>query len=86
MFDRAVEAFRDADQDKARALMKDYNEDVRKHYRNLEDGLVGGTVELDTGTAAALALYIRFLKRISAHARNLASSVMTPFDRIGYPE
>ncbi len=86
LFDNAVDAFREGDADKARALMRDYNDDVRRHYRRLEDGLVGGKVDLDTGTSAALALYIRFLKRISAHARNLASSVMAPFHRIGYPE
>ena len=34
----------------------------------------------------AFALYLRFLKRIAAHSRNLASSVVNPFHRIGYPE
>ena len=33
-----------------------------------------------------VALYLRFLKRISAHSRNLISSVVNPFDRIGYRE
>ncbi len=86
LFDHAVAAFKEGDEDAARSLMRDYTGDVRRHYRRLEDALVGGEVELDTGTAAALALYIRFLKRISAHARNMASSVVSPFDRIGYSE
>ena len=34
----------------------------------------------------ATALYIRFLKRISAHLMNIASSVVNPFDRIGFRE
>ena len=84
--DGAVAAFRDDDEDAARQLMHDYNDDIRRHYRRLEDGLVGGEVDLDGGTAAALALYLRFLKRISAHARNLVSSVVNPFHRIGYNE
>lgn len=31
-----------------------------------------------------LALTIRFVKRIGAHLSNLASSVVNPFDRIGF--
>lgn len=36
------------------------------------------------GTCAALALYIRYLKRIFAHQMNIASSVVNPYDRIRY--
>jgi phosphate uptake regulator len=36
------------------------------------------------GDAAALALYIRFLKRINSHLRNITTSVSNPFDRIGF--
>ncbi len=34
--------------------------------------------------AAALALYIRFLKRVNSHLRNITTSVSNPFDRIGF--
>ena len=34
--------------------------------------------------AVTTALYVRFLKRISAHLMNIASSVVNPFDRIGF--
>ena len=34
--------------------------------------------------AVATALYMRYLKRISAHLMNIASSVVNPFDRIGF--
>ncbi len=36
------------------------------------------------GDAAGLALYIRFLKRINSHLRNITTSVSNPFDRIGF--
>jgi phosphate uptake regulator len=36
------------------------------------------------GDAAALALYTRWLKRINSHLRNITTSVVNPFDRIGY--
>lgn len=36
------------------------------------------------GDAAALALYFRWLKRINSHLRNITTSVVNPFDRIGF--
>jgi len=36
------------------------------------------------GDAAALALYIRWLKRINSHLRNITTSIVNPFDRIGF--
>ena len=34
--------------------------------------------------AAAMALYVRYLKRINSHLRNIASSVVNPFDHISF--
>jgi phosphate uptake regulator len=36
------------------------------------------------GDAAALVLYTRWLKRINSHLRNITTSVINPFDRIGF--
>jgi phosphate transport system protein len=36
------------------------------------------------GDAAALGLYVRWLKRINSHLRNITTSVVNPFDRIGF--
>ncbi|MGB2907305.1 MAG: PhoU domain-containing protein [Candidatus Aminicenantaceae bacterium] len=36
------------------------------------------------GDAAALALYVRFLKRVNSHLSNITTSVINPFDRIGF--
>ena len=41
---------------------------------------------MDADTATAVAMYSRYLKRIGAHSRNLISSVVNPFERIGYRE
>jgi len=40
--------------------------------------------EIQAGNAVALALYFRWLKRINSHLRNIATSVVNPFDRIGF--
>ena len=37
-----------------------------------------------SGDAAALILYVRWLKRINSHLRNITTSVVNPFDRIGF--
>ena len=86
LFSRACDAFKRSDEEKARKLMTEYKDEISTACHELEAALVSGEVETDSRTATALALYARFLKRISAHARNLASSVVNPFDRIGYPE
>ena len=39
---------------------------------------------LTTTAAATLALYIRWLKRINAHLRNITTSIVNPFDLIGF--
>jgi phosphate transport system protein len=41
-------------------------------------------VGIKPGDAAALALYTRWLKRINSHLRNITTSVVNPFDRIGF--
>ncbi len=39
---------------------------------------------ISSGDASALALYTRWLKRINSHLRNITTSVVNPFDRIGF--
>jgi phosphate transport system protein len=36
------------------------------------------------GDSATLALYFRQLKRVNAHLRNITTSIVNPFDRIGF--
>jgi len=39
-----------------------------------------------SGRAVTAALYLRYLKRVSAHLKNVATSVVNPYHRIGYKE
>jgi phosphate transport system protein len=53
------------------------------------DDLVRAMVKADDpdirpGDAVALALYTRWLKRINSHLRNITTSVVNPFDLIGF--
>ena len=85
-FERSVETFKRGDLDEARRLMTGYKDDISRPAREVEEALVQGRVDMPASTATALALYMRFLKRISAHARNLVSSLVNSFERIGYSE
>jgi len=40
--------------------------------------------KMDCSGVAVFALYFRYLKRINAHLRNIISSVINPYDRIGF--
>ena len=86
LFERTVPAFRTGDTDAARQLMQVYKEDVSRHCREVEERLVRGETSLPASEAVTLALYVRFLKRISAHSKNLVSSIVNPVERIGYGE
>ena len=67
--------------------MGSYKEYISPQSDAITNEIIMGKIgDLDIGTASAVGLYARYLKRISAHSRNLISSIVNPFERIGYPE
>jgi len=83
----AIDAFKTQDIDKARRLMLDYKTDIASVSTEIVDGIVSGKNQsFSSEEAGSLCLYARYLKRIAAHSRNLVSSIVNPFERIGYPE
>ena len=86
-FNETIDAFKNQDVDKARVLMASYKDDISKESQNLVEDIISGKIsDLDVSQSASIVLYSRYLKRIAAHSRNLISSVVNPFERIGYPE
>ena len=82
-----IDAFKEQNIDKARELMSNYKSDISSTSSNIVNGIVSNkNNEFSPDVAGALCLYARYLKRIAAHSRNLISSVVNPFERIGYPE
>ncbi len=87
LFTSAVKAFKDNDSEMARTVMSSYKEDLSLRCDKLVDGIISGEVaDLSPMDAASISLYVRYLKRIAAHSRNIVSSVVNPFHRIGYKE
>ena len=86
LFQNSIKAFKDQDLELARQIMKDYKESISKQSDKITNDIISGKLSMDADTATAVAMYSRYLKRIGAHSRNLISSVVNPFERIGYRE
>ena len=87
LFEESIAAFKNKNIKKASGLMGDYKENISKQSDAITNDIIAGKIgDLEIGTASAVGLYARYLKRIAAHSRNLISSIVNPFERIGYPE
>jgi len=83
-FKEVTQAFSKSDEELAAKLMQEHREISTWCDEAVHQLITGPTEGLFVGHAIVLALYIRFLKRISAHLTNIVSSVVNPFPRIGY--
>lgn len=86
MFADIVPALDASDEDRARKIMKDHaavSKIVDGTIPRLQDSRV---LSGRSGHAVTVALYMRYLKRVSAHIKNVASSVVNPYYRIGFRE
>jgi phosphate transport system protein len=87
LFRLTVNAFKSTDVEQARTIMTEYKEKLGADCEQIVRQLVTGEVtDLSASDAAALVLYVRYLKRIASHSRNLVSGLVNPFHRIGYKE
>ncbi len=84
LFTQTRICFEKSDKELALNILKDYG-----WINRLCDDIVIKLVkikntEMTPGDAVSLALYLRWLKRIHSHLRNIVTSVVNPFDRIGF--
>ena len=87
LFEKSIQAFKSQNIEKAGGLMEYYKENISKQSDSITNDIIAGKIgDLEIGTASAVGLYARYLKRIAAHSRNLISSIVNPFESIGYPE
>jgi len=76
--------FESGDKNAALKLLEEY-----KWVNDVCDDSLDGLIQEDNkdirpGDAVALGIYFRWLKRVNSHLRNITTSVVNPFDRIGF--
>lgn len=83
-FDEAEKALFDSDQGAAHAVIERH-----AHLTEVCEGIVKELLrdqQMKARDAVAFALTARYLKRISSHLKNVASSAVNPFTLIGYKQ
>lgn len=82
VFEDTADSLDTGDRAQARAAM-DRQHELNRGCERLLDEVCDAT-HLTSREVVVLTLTIRYVKRIGAHLSNLASSVVNPFDRIGF--
>ena len=82
VFDGTINAFTDADIDLAKQVMERHAK-IAIHCEKIMEELIEDT-KISPGMGIIYALLARYLKRVSAHLKNISSSVANPFHRLGY--
>jgi phosphate transport system protein len=82
MFADTIIAFESSDSALARSVMERHA-DLARQADSLTDRLLAEQ-EMPGRNAVIRALLLRFLKRVSAHLKNVASSLVNPFHKLGY--
>ena len=83
-FNRVPKQFQSSDVKDAEKLLKEYRWVNKICTQHADDYVKGVDKYISCSDAVALALYFRYLKRINSHLRNIATSVVNPFDQIGF--
>lgn len=82
LFDGTIDAFNNADIDLAKQVMERHARIAIRCEKIMEELIEDR--KISPGVGIIYALLARYLKRVSAHLKNIASSVANPFHRLGY--
>ena len=86
MFKNVLPALKESDEERARDVMEAHSRVAEMVEKDIVLLRKGEALEGRSGHAVTTALYLRFLKRVSAHLKNVATSVVNPYYRIGFRE
>lgn len=86
MFENLAPALIESDEKLARGILRSHKSVSGRVERGLQLLRSDQVLKGQSGKAVSAALYLRYLKRVSAHLKNVATSVVNPFHRIGYKE
>lgn len=86
MFVDLIPALEKTDLEKARRVIAVHQEISDRAEGHIESLAAGRLMAGNSGEAVTAALFLRYLKRIGAHLKNVATSIVNPYYRIGYRE
>ncbi|TKJ31684.1 hypothetical protein CEE39_07070 [bacterium (candidate division B38) B3_B38] len=84
MFQQTIDAFIDSRLDEAKEVMEKHKKIKANCDRLIKDVVTEGTIP--RGKCVVLILLARYFRRVSAHLSNIASSVVNPFNEIGFDD
>jgi phosphate uptake regulator len=84
LFGKARTVLESSDQLAARRLLDDCSRIRKKADQIIAELISEEDPSMGRAQTAVVALYVRYLKRVGAHLLNILSSVVSPFERIGY--
>jgi phosphate uptake regulator len=83
-FQKVIHCFEHDDEEEARIIIKDYKW-ISNEIEKIVSSLISDPeISIERRKAVALALYLKSMKRINSHLRNIATSVINPYHMIGY--
>ncbi len=82
MFENTIQSYVKCDPDIAKGIMEEQALFATECQEMLEKMIQDGDITVKEGIIYAL--LIRYLKRVGAHLKNIASSIVNPFHRLGY--
>jgi phosphate uptake regulator len=86
MFEDLQPALVESNEELARGILRSHKSVSGRVEKGLQLLRSDQVLKGQSGRAVTAALYLRYLKRVSAHLKNVATSVVNPFHRIGYRE
>ena len=84
-FKETIYAIDNQDEKIASDIVKNYKPFVAKMSDDIVHNIISNTTKVNSGKdAAIIVLYVRYLKRIGAHLKNITTTVINPYHKVGY--
>ncbi|MCK4543899.1 hypothetical protein KAU43_00020 [candidate division WOR-3 bacterium] len=78
-----IESLKEGNEEKAIPVLEDHLEIANICEENMAK-LINEEIKISTRLSIIYTLLFRYIKRVSAHIKNVASSIINPYDRIGF--
>lgn len=84
IFESIIPSIKSSDKEATRQLVNSHWWIFKRCDEIVNQLVRGEDSSLSLGNAVSTALYVRYLKRVGAHLVNIASSIVNPFEKIGF--